>query len=151
MHMQFLFRAWILISRICSKDFWNWIWNVSWFWQRSRFLIEINQTFRAAPKSGISRIEWRRKFESNHSRICSKSCSNWICSASCFRERNHFLTEIKPSELQIWHLENRTEKKIWQNSFKNLLQELFKLNLQNFMFSREKPFFDWMQTVKTLQ
>ena len=27
-------------------------------------------------------------------------------------ERSRFLTEIKPSELQIWHLENRTEKKI---------------------------------------
>ena len=106
-------------------------------------LFDWNQTFRAAPKSGISRIEWRRKFESNHSRICSKSCSNSICSPSCFRERNHFLTEIKPSELQIWHLENRMNKKIWHNSFKKLLQKLFKLKLQCFMLSREKPLFDW--------
>ena len=48
----------------------------------------------------------------------------------------------------IWHLENRTEKKMWLNSFKKLLQKLFKLNLQCFMLSREKPFFEWMQTFR---
>ena len=93
----------------------------------------------------ISRIECKRRLDKTISRICSKSCSNWICSASCFRERSRFFTEIKLSKLQIWHLENRTEKKIWHNSFKNLLQKLFKLNLQCVMLSREKPFFDWNQ------
>ena len=63
-------------------------------------------------------------------------------------ERSRFLTEIKPSELQIWHLENRTEKKIWHNSFKNLLQKLLKMNLQSVMLSTEKPFFDWNQTFR---
>ena len=37
------------------------------------------------------------KFDTINSRICSKSC--FICSVSCFRERSHFLSEIKPSEL----------------------------------------------------
>ena len=99
-------------------------------------------------KSGISRIERRRKFDIIHSRICSKNCSNWICSVSCFRERNHFLIEIRPSELQIWHLKNRMNNKIWHNSNKNLLQKLFKLILQCFMLPKDKPLFDWNQTYR---
>ena len=51
-------------------------------------------------KSGISRIEWTRKFDTIQTRICFKSCSNWICNDSCFRKRNHFLTEIKPTKFQ---------------------------------------------------
>ena len=99
-------------------------------------------------KSGISRIEWTRSFHTIHSKSCSKSCSNWICSVSCFRERNHFLTEIRPSELQIWHLKNRMNNKIWHNSNKNLLQKLFKLILQCFMLPKDKPLFDWNQTYR---
>ena len=50
---------------------------------------------------------------------------------------------------KFWHLENRTEKKIWQNSFKNLLQKLFKLNLQCSLIERETIF--WLNAnVKTL-
>ena len=41
-------------------------------------------------KFGISRIEWRRRFDTFNSRICSKSCSNWICIASCCRKRSCF-------------------------------------------------------------
>ena len=51
-------------------------------------------------KSGISRIEWTTKFDTIQTRICSKNCSNWFCNVSCFRKINHFLTEIKPTELQ---------------------------------------------------
>ena len=39
------------------------------------------------------------KFDMFHSRSWFKNCSNWLYSSSSFRERSHFLTEIKPSEL----------------------------------------------------
>ena len=71
-----------------------------------------------------------------------------VCHA--FDRKAAFWLKSNLRSFKFWHLEHRMKKKIWQNSFKNLLQKLFKLNLQCFMFSRKKPFFDWMQTVKTL-
>ena len=59
-------------------------------------------------------------------------------------------SSTKESFLQISnsHLKNRMQKKIWQKYFKNLLETLFKLNLQCVMLSTEKPLFDWNQTFR---
>ena len=93
--------------RICSKSCSNWIYSAQCFRERSRFWLKSNLQ---SSKSGISRIERRRKFDTT---FCSKRCSNWICSVSCFWQISRFLTEIKPSKLQsgISRVENRTEKK----------------------------------------
>ena len=76
------------IQKISSK----WICGASCFRQRSRFLTEIKPS---ELESDISRIEWRRKFETIHSRHWFKNCSNWICAASCFRERIGFWLKSK--------------------------------------------------------
>ena len=87
--------------------------------------------------------------EKNLTQLIQKNSSKWICGASCFRDRNRFLTEIKPSELESdSQLENRMKKKTWNNSFKKLVQKLFKLNLRCVMLSREKSLFDWNQTFR---
>ena len=65
---------------------------------REKLFFDWNENFRARIR--ISRIERRRKFETINSRICSKNCSTWIRSASCFRKKNRLLTEIKPSVIQ---------------------------------------------------
>ena len=95
---------------------------------REKLFFDWNENFRARIR--ISRIERRRKFETINSRICSKNCSNWICSASCFREKNRLLTEIKPSELQktgisriVWARKVDTFHS--RNLFKNCSDRLF--------------------------
>ena len=67
-----------------------------------------------------------------------------VCHA--FDRKAAFSLKSNLRSSKIWHLENRMKKKIWHNSFKNLLQKLFKLILQCFMLSREEPLFDWNQT-----
>ena len=120
MHGQFPFRASILISRICSKSCSNWICSVSCFRQRSLFLTEIKQTFRA--QNLASR-------ESNG----EEKLTQFI---------QQFAPKAVQTEFAVRHaFENRTEKKIWHNSFKNLLQKLLKLNLKCVMalLSTDKP------------
>ena len=113
-------RKWICITS-CSRD-------------RIQFLIGIKPS---ELKAGISRIECKRKFDTIHSRICSKSCSNGICSVSWFRQISRFLTEIKPSKLQSGISRMERRKNLTQLS-RDIGLKSFKLNFQCVILPRQK-------------
>ena len=101
MHMQFGFQVLL---------------HVPFFFSNSISAIDLLIEFEPSElQFGISRVVWRRKFETINSRYWFKSGSNWLCSAAYFRMRNHFLTEIKPSELEFGISRN-----VWRRKFETI-------------------------------
>ena len=117
MHGQFLFRASILISRICSKSFSNWICSVSCFWQKSRFLTEIK------PSELQILASWESNEEENLTRFIQKFALKAVQTEFAMqfdRERNHFLTECKRQNSNMASREWKGQK-ILHSWFKTLV------------------------------
>ena len=109
---------------------------------RQNSVFDWNQTFKAR----IWHLQnlMHKKIWRNDSRIWFKSAWKWICSVSCSRDRIHFLTGIKPSEL-----ESDISRIFCTRKFDTMIQEFGSKALENEFAVRhalETEFTFWLES-----